>query len=740
MSEPTAPDLAAQLQAAIAHHQAGELAEAEQGYRAILAEQANHPDAWHNLGILALQVEQHDTALELLRGVLQAYPQHGQFWISYLQALMRIGQFDLARAVLAQGRELGLDGEPVDAIARQLELLPGAAPDTPGEATPSTDTAAQTDTPTQEETPTAAETAEPADIREPVEEPTPTEPLAPTATETTEPADIREPAQEPTPAEPLALTATEAAEPAAVLEPQEAVASAAIPDQPETITPAAAFEPTPMPAEAETDHDPQALAQGLAALAAQRYTEAWRKLRQASRQQGDEVEVWLALGEACQGLGRLDEAAEAWRQALTLEPANWAAESALLRLSQLQPALSAAAAAERHLSAGATLEAHWPEPAAPTPRQAHDALRVGFIGPGLCDHPHAQVLLPLWQALASSSLEVWAYHDAPHSDAITERLRAACAGWREVAGLDDDSLLAQIIADDIDILVDLHGHQPGNRLAVFARQAAPLQVGWLGHADGSGLSRMHWRLTDAATHPAGVEAQHREQLWRLADGQYCHQPLWHVLQQRPSSDYAVRGAPALHRGHVTFGACLPAAQLNGEVIALWAQVLHAVADSRLRLELPGLDASDSPLHVALSTQFAERGIGGHRLQLLPHDPSRLAVRAHDIDIALDSFPVSVGLSACELLWMGVPVITLPGARPASRAAASLLTTLGCPQWIAHSKVDYVRIAKTLASDLPQLNRTRLSLRVEMESSPLRQPQRFAEQVETALRGMWAARS
>ena len=121
MSEPTAPDLAAQLQAAIAHHQAGELAEAEQGYRAILAEQANHPDAWHNLGILALQVEQHDTALELLRGVLQAYPQHGQFWISYLQALMRIGQFDLARAVLAQGRELGLDGEPVDAIARQPE-------------------------------------------------------------------------------------------------------------------------------------------------------------------------------------------------------------------------------------------------------------------------------------------------------------------------------------------------------------------------------------------------------------------------------------------------------------------------------------------------------------------------------------------------------------------------------------------------------------------------------------------
>ena len=100
----------------------------------------------------------------------------------------------------------------MDAIARQLELLPSAAPDTPGEATRQPIRQRRPTPLTQEETPTAAETAEPADIREPVEEPTPAEPLAPTATETTEPADIREPAQEPTLAEPLAPTATETAE------------------------------------------------------------------------------------------------------------------------------------------------------------------------------------------------------------------------------------------------------------------------------------------------------------------------------------------------------------------------------------------------------------------------------------------------------------------------------------------------------------------------------------------------
>ncbi len=120
-------------------------------------------------------------------------------------------------------------------------------------------------------------------------------------------------------------------------------------------------------------------------------------------------------------------------------------------------------------------------------------------------------------------------------------------------------------------------------------------------------------------------------------------------------------------------------------------------------------------------------------------PGRQAVRAHDMDIALDSFPVSAGLASCELLWMGVPLVTLPGSRAASRSGASLLSTLGYPQWIAHSKVDYVRIAKTLASDLARLNRIRLGLRVEMESSPLRQAQRFAEQMETALHSMWDGR-
>ena len=631
MSESAAPvpDLVAQLEAAIASHQAGDLVTAEQGYRAILSEHPNHPDAWHNLGVLAMQLGQLDAARELLRGVLESHPQQGQFWLSYMQALIVSGELDAARAVLTQGRELGLSGEAVDNLAAQLAASDQAALDSEPEAMPA---------------------AQPAHDQE---------------------------------------------------------------------------------------NAADALAHGLTALADERYAQAWRALQLASRQHADDAAVWQALGEACYGLGRLDEAERAWRRALALRPDSWAAESALLRVLQHQAA-SPAEEAARCAQAGAALEARWPTPAAPAVHE-HMTLRVGFIGGHLFDHPQAHVLLPLWQALASGSLEVWAYHDSLRADAITERLRAACAGWRDVAALDDDALLAQILADEIDILVDMSGHQAGNRLAVFARQAAPLQISWLSQGESSGLSRMRWRLSDAVSLPPGAPLPGQEPVWRLPESPFCYQPLWHVLQQRPSSDYAVCGAPALHRGYVTFGACQPAACIGPELIALWAQVLHAAPESRLRLELTGLDADDSPLHVTLTTQFAERGIGAHRLQLLAHDPMRRAVRGHDMDIALDSFPVSMGLAACELLWMGVPLVTLPGARAASRSGASVLTALGCPQWIAHSKVDYVRIAKTLASDLPQLNRTRLGLRVEMENSPLRQPQRFAEQLETALQQMWAER-
>ena len=109
------------LQQAIAHHQAGRLQEAERLYRGILQSQPGHPDANHNLGVLAVQVKQPVGALPHFKAALEANPSQGQYWLSYIDALMQTGQIDAARQVLAQGRQRGLSGEAVEALVVRLK-------------------------------------------------------------------------------------------------------------------------------------------------------------------------------------------------------------------------------------------------------------------------------------------------------------------------------------------------------------------------------------------------------------------------------------------------------------------------------------------------------------------------------------------------------------------------------------------------------------------------------------------
>ena len=117
MQGSTTMTVEAALQQAIAAHQAGQLPQAEAAYRAILAAQPNHPDANHNLGVLAVQVGHAAAALPLFKTALEAAPSQAQFWLSYLDALIQSAQFESAHAVLAQGRGLGLAGEAVEVLA-----------------------------------------------------------------------------------------------------------------------------------------------------------------------------------------------------------------------------------------------------------------------------------------------------------------------------------------------------------------------------------------------------------------------------------------------------------------------------------------------------------------------------------------------------------------------------------------------------------------------------------------------
>lgn len=293
--------------------------------------------------------------------------------------------------------------------------------------------------------------------------------------------------------------------------------------------------------------------------------------------------------------------------------------------------------------------------------------------------------------------------------------------------MSDADLAAQIRADGIDILVDLSGHTAGNRLTVFGRKPAPVQAAWLGYFNTTGVGAIDYVLMDAATVPEGGERWFTEEVVRLPEGRFCYAP----------PDYAppVAPLPARARGHVTFGSFNNMAKVTPAVIELWAAVLQAVPGARLILKWKSLaDAAECD---RLRQAFAAHAIAPERLELRGPTPHREMLTEYgDVDIALDPFPFCGGLTSCEALWMGVPIVTLPGSRPVSRQTLGFLNQLDASELAAPSAARYVAIAAELAGDLDRLATLRADLRARMAGSSLCDGARFTRGLEAAYRTMW----
>lgn len=443
------------------------------------------------------------------------------------------------------------------------------------------------------------------------------------------------------------------------------------------------------------------------------------------------------LGSALRQLGRHASAIAAYQQALALDPGDSDTYSNLLLTLQYAPGYSPEAVFDWHRGFGLRYERP-----RPTPRQHNNSahpqrrLRVGWVSGDFNSHPVAYFILPVWSERHRQQFDCIAYDTSLNPDAVTEQLRPLADVWRRVRGATSMELARQIQQDQIDILIDLSGHTGGHRLLAFAHHPAPVQVSWLGYADTSGLSRIHWRISDGHGDPAGAEARYTERLWRLPEVFCCYRPMVRQPALRHRADYAVQPTPALQHGQITFGCCNNYAKITDDMIALWSRLLHRVAGSRLLLELAGIQHGQA--RTELQARFAQHGIAATRLQLEERDSRWQYLRYHQIDIALDPFPANGGTSSCDVLWMGVPLVTLAGTRFVSRMGVSLLHAVGHPEWVAQDQADYLDIAARLAADIPALNAIRLALRGEMEASRLMDEAGFTRQFEAALRGMWQA--
>ena len=453
---------------------------------------------------------------------------------------------------------------------------------------------------------------------------------------------------------------------------------------------------------------------------------AIRAFGESLRLEPDNAAAYNNLGTALKDQGRLEEGLRAMRRAVELDPAQIRAHSSLLYCLNYSSISPTELLAEHR---------RWEERHAPMPgrlgplpqaRQPERRLRIGYVSPDFHDHPVTTFLESGLAHHDRSNFEIVIYSDTMLRDTAHERLRALGHTWRDTFGWSDADLADKVRADRIDVLVELAGHTAGHRLRALAERPAPVQVSYLGYPATTGLATIDYRLTDEVADPPGANPYLAERPWRLPIGFCCFRP--------PQSAPSVSPLPAASREIFTFGSAHHLAKMNDRVLALWARLLARVPHSRLMLVRDTLFDGTGDFW---AERLQRHGIAPDRYVLMHTVEGTVHLPLyHEFDLSLDVFPWSGHTTACESLFMGVPVVTLRGERFAGRMVASVLTTAGMGEWIADDEEAYLEIATRLAGDRVALARIRATLRERMVGSPLCDGTGFARRLESAFRQMW----
>jgi predicted O-linked N-acetylglucosamine transferase (SPINDLY family) len=441
---------------------------------------------------------------------------------------------------------------------------------------------------------------------------------------------------------------------------------------------------------------------------------------------GATASLHAALATALSNSGQLADSITHFREALRLKPDMSVVHSCLLDALNFDPDMQR----EELLAEHRRWDAAHGQIVGLGQHSNHDRdpqrrLRIGYLSGDFIRHIAVHFIEPILAHHDPEQAEVFCYADVVAPDARTTKLWSLAAQWRSISGIGDVEVAGMVYNDHIDILVDLGGHT-GSRLGVFARRPAPVQVTYLGYPNTTGLSAMNYRLTDNVADPPGEPVCHAEELVRLPGGFCCYAP--HGGIPEPNR------LPAQVAGFLTFGSLHKLAKLNDRVLELWCDLLRAVPSSRLLLFRDNLRGQ---VRDDLRRRFVDRGINEVRLVFPDVVPGQNFLQVYQsVDIALDVFPWNGHATACEGLWMGVPVLTLAGNRHAARMVASVLTQLSMTDWIARAPEEYIAKAASWTGRLDELAALRVGLRERMRISPLCDGKRFTRELETAYRDMW----
>lgn len=458
-----------------------------------------------------------------------------------------------------------------------------------------------------------------------------------------------------------------------------------------------------------------------------RFDEAIELLTHSVELSPDDAGAHNNLALALLAIGQSPLAITHLQTALSLQPHYEEAHSSLIFAMDLAPGITL----EQQLNERRKWQAR--HTTGITPATAHQnrpdpdrRLRIGYVSADLWRHSAWSVFSPMLLSFDREQLEVYAYANTHKADEATTLLKSSVDAWRTIADMNDADAAALVQQDEIDILVDLSGHSLGNRLQLFARKPAPIQITAWGYASSTGLDAIDVFFADPVVVPAEECPLYTEEV-RYLPNLLCA----NFLESFPP----VSSLPAVANDHITFGSLNRLSKVSGPTLELWAGILNHIPHSRLILKTPELE--NAPIRDHILEQFIAQGVDAHRVELLGKTSWREHVLTFQrVDIALDPVPHGGGVSTLEALNMGVPVITLKAPTIAGRLSASILSSLGLTDWIADTPQAYLDLALHQPENLAYLAQLRGTLRQRFASSVLADHDAYNRAVESEYRKLW----
>jgi predicted O-linked N-acetylglucosamine transferase (SPINDLY family) len=472
---------------------------------------------------------------------------------------------------------------------------------------------------------------------------------------------------------------------------------------------------------------------GMSFAAMKHYGEAEAWLRKALAIDPAFAAAHYRLGMYYELQARYAEAEASFRTAIALRSDSLSTDdeqgySNLLYVTSHNPNVDADALFAEHCRVGDIFEAdlRTSRPRHPNFPDPERCLQVGFVSGDFRDHSVATFLEPVVKRLAQRpTMELHAYSNHAAEDRVTARLRGHFKHWNPISTLSDIDLTRRIIADRIDILIDLSGHTALNRQRAFARKPAPIQASWLGYPATTGLQAMDYYLADRHWLPPG-------QFDRLFTEKLAYLPDRWAFEPHATAP-AVSALPALRTGCLTFGSFHRLGKINASTIQLWSRLLLSLPRTAMLVAGLSLDGQQNPL----LEQFAAHGIPPGRLRFHGRCNMDEYLALHQqVDIGLDTHPYAGATTTMHSLSMGVPTLTLAGTTSTARAGAGILGQVGLDGFIAADAADFVEKGLYWAHHLDELALVRQGLRMRLQQSPSGQPGLIAAHLESALRHMW----